>query len=75
MDVVYLSRRNLLTLISKLDRKKKGEATACTLIKVNNKPSFVQTSKEIVVVAVDDDEYYQEAPPTPVHPADTPDRN
>ena len=33
MDVVYLSRRNLLTLLSKLDRLEAGEPTACMIIK------------------------------------------
>lgn len=72
---VYVSRRNLLTLLSKLDRKKVGEATACTLIKVNNKPSYQNTLKETALIAVDDEQYYQEAAPGMVHPSDDPNRN
>ena len=33
MEIIYLSRRNLQVLLSKLDRKKAGETSACTLIK------------------------------------------
>lgn len=59
-STVYLSRRNLLTLLSKLDRKAAGDATACTLIKNDNlHPVYPQTMKSICVVAVEDAEYYQ----------------
>lgn len=72
---VYLSRRNLLTLLSKLDRDAAGEETACTLVK-NQSPSaaYRQTMKSIAVIAVQDDEYYgaQNRTATEVHPLDTP---
>ncbi len=72
---VYLSRRNLLTLLSKLDRKVAGQQTECTLIKRDNAhPIFPQTMKAIEVVAVEDEEYYTERAPGPVCNADTPGR-
>ena len=70
---VYLSRRNLLTLLSKLDRKAAGEDTACTLVKRDNvHPTYPQTMEQIRVVAVDDDEYYIDRHAGLVYPADEP---
>lgn len=73
---VYLSRRNLLTLISKLDRDTAGEETACALIKVKQKAgtAYNQTMKEIMVIAVQDEDYYpaQNRSAGEVHPLDTP---
>lgn len=71
---VYLSRRNLLTLLSKLDRQAAGEDTACTLIKNDNgHTKYPQTMASIDVVAVEDDEYYSSRKPGAVHPEDRPD--
>ncbi len=71
METVYLSRRNLLGLISKLDRKKAGEQTFCTLIKNDTQHTkFPQTMEQIAVVAVDDDEYYVERSAGLMHPKD-----
>lgn len=68
---VYLSRRNLLTLLSKLDRQQAGEATACTIIKNDDKhPKYPQSAKSIIVTAVEDEEYYTNRQPGPVHPSD-----
>lgn len=47
---VRLSRRNLLTLLSKLDRVAAGEFSACTLIKPDG----------TVLVAEEDDVHYAE---------------
>ena len=72
MHQIFLSRRNLLTLLSKLDRKSNGEETACTLIKNKTAGNFVQTMDSIQVTAVEDSEYYTERLPGIVHPSDTP---
>lgn len=73
MNQVYLSRRNLLTLLSKLDRKAAGEETSCTIIKRDNvHPKYPQSMKEIMVTAIEDGEYYVERNPGVVHPSDTP---
>lgn len=74
MPLVYLSRRNLLTLLSKLDRKAAGEETACTLVKNDNAHAkYPQTMARIAVTAIEDDEYYATRNPGMVHPADRPD--
>ena len=71
---VYLSRRNLLTLLSKLDRKAAGQDTKCTLVKRDTQhPVFPQTMKAIEVVAVEDQAYYTLRPPGSVCDLDSPD--
>lgn len=56
---VFLSRRNLLTLLSKLDRRANGEETLCTVIKNDNMHDvYPQTMESIEVIAVEDEEYY-----------------
>jgi hypothetical protein len=75
LPTVYLSRRNLQTLLNKLDRKARGEETACTIDK-NRQTSgyYQQTMSTLRVIAVDDDEYYssQQRLPGDVHPSDDP---
>jgi len=72
MQHVYLSRRNLLTLLSKLDRAKAGEATQKTLVKRDTTHSKYPCTDIIEVTAVEDEEYYNDRLPGVVHPADTP---
>ena len=73
MHKVYLSRRNLLTLLSKLDRRELGEYTQCAIIKTDTvHPVYPQTMKEIAVIAVEDSDYYIDRLPGQVHPADEP---
>jgi hypothetical protein len=56
---IFLSRRNLLALLSKLDRVRAGEMSACSIIKHQSaRPAYKQTSKAIVVTAVEDELYY-----------------
>lgn len=72
---VYLSRRNLEVLLSKLDRKEKGEKTECTLIKYKNLDGpYVQSMSAIQVTAVSDEDYYmsQHRLAGDVHPLDEP---
>lgn len=69
--IVYLSRRNLLTLLSKLDRQLAGEDTACTLFKpVSSNDKYPHDA--FTVVAVEDHDYYSDREPGDVHPADDP---
>lgn len=73
MSQVFLSRRNLLTLLSKLDRVGQGDTSACTLIKSDNKhPKYPQTMSSILVTAVEDAEYYTNRYPGAVLPEDDP---
>jgi hypothetical protein len=68
MIQLYLSRRNLLTLLSKLDRAAKGELTARTLIKHEPDNPDYPNKYEIRVTAVEDSDYYISRDPDPVHP-------
>jgi hypothetical protein len=71
MHHIYLSRRNLLTLLSKLDRARAGEATACAIVKQDkDHPKFKLTVAPIMVTAVEDDEYYIDRPPGNIVEAD-----
>ena len=73
LDIVYLSRRNLLTLLSKLDRKAAGEDTECMLIKQDNKhKTYPQTMDRCAIMALEDDEYYTERKPGAVNEKDEP---
>lgn len=70
---IYLSRRNLLTLLSKLDRDAAGEDTACSIIKQQTPgPAYQQTMARVMVIAVQDEEYYgaQQRPASEMHPAE-----
>jgi len=71
MEQVYLSRRNLLTLLSKLDRKANGEDTKCSLIKCDDKhPKYPQSMSHIMVTALENEEYYTERNAGTMHPSD-----
>ena len=73
VEHVFLSRRNLLTLLSKLDRQAAGEVTMCTLIKHDNQHAkYPQSCPTIVVTAVEDAEYYDTREAGEVHPLDNP---
>lgn len=72
MNYVYLSRRNLLTLLSKLDRQKAGEATTCTIIKHDTINQAYPIDGPTAIVAVEDEEYYYDREPGEVHFADRP---
>jgi len=72
MEQVYLSRRNLLSLLSKLDRNKTAPgASACTIIKSDNAhPKYSQSMTDIAVTAIEDNEYYVDRDPGQIHPSD-----
>jgi hypothetical protein len=74
MDTIYLSRRNLEALLSKLDRLEAGEQTACTIIKHKNPYAleYVQTMDTCKVVAVPDNAFYnaQQRAAGEMHPAE-----
>lgn len=72
MQTVYLSRRNLLTLLSKLDRAERGDQTACTLVKQDTVHPKYPCTDVIVVTAVEDSDYYEYRSAGEVHPADEP---
>jgi hypothetical protein len=73
LETIYLSRRNLLTLLSKLDRRATGDETACTLIKYDNTTDPYRPSMDSCrVIAVEDKDYYITRESGIVHPADDP---
>lgn len=58
LDQLFLSRRNLLTLLSKLDRVKQGEHSECMLIKFDNThPAYPQSMRGCQVKAMEDTEW------------------
>jgi hypothetical protein len=67
---VYLSRRNLRTLLSKLDREQKGEQTFCTIVKQDMTHPKYPCSDVVIVTAVEDAEYYSDRPAGEMFPAD-----
>ena len=75
-NILYLSKRNLLTLLSKLERFEAGEETKCAIIKnsVLLDPYCLQLNGEesIMVIAIPDDKYYTHRDPGEMHPKDTP---
>lgn len=70
MQTVYLTRRNLLTLLSKLDRAKAGQQTERTIIKQDTAHKTYPCSDIIAVTAVEDADYYGDRNPGPMHPDD-----
>lgn len=63
MEQVYLSRRNLNTLLLKLDAVKQGYQSACTLVKTDIAHQKYPCSTEVVVTAVEDEDYYIDRAP------------
>ena len=70
MATVYLSRRNLTTLLSKLDRVASGEESARTLVKRDTVHPKFPCSETVVVIAVEDEDYYSTRGAGDVYPAD-----
>ena len=68
---IYLSRRNLLALLSKLDRQAAGDETACAIVKYAN-PSdpYCNTIDQVTVIAIPDEKFYTNRSPGAMHPAD-----
>lgn len=70
---IYLSRRNLLTLLSKLDRDANGDDTARAILKYQQPtPQYRQTMDTVMVIAVQDEDYYvaQKRSAGEMHPAE-----
>lgn len=58
MQTLYLSRRNLQTLINKLDRVRAGGSSACTLIKQDTVHPKYPSTDAVTVIAIEDETYY-----------------
>lgn len=71
--ILYLSERNLRVLLSKLERKKAGEDTECTILKYQDPHSeYKNSSKAIKVVAITNAECYKHRVAGYMLPIDTP---
>lgn len=70
MEQIFLTRRNLITLLSKLDRRANGEQTVCTLMKNDTGHSQYPCSTRALITAVEDKDYYTDRDPGRVHPKD-----
>ena len=66
-EQIYLSRRNLLTLLAKLDRVRDGEQSFCTIIKRDTVHADYPCSVVCSVTAVEDEDYYTDRTPGDTH--------
>jgi hypothetical protein len=70
-QTLYLSRRNLLALLSKLDRLENGDETACAIVKYANPTDpYCNTIDQVTVVAIPDEKFYTNRQPGAMHPLD-----
>lgn len=69
---LFLSRRNLLTLLNKLDRSRTGDVSACIIVKKDLTNARHPCSVETFVTAVEDKDYYFDREPGRVMAVDTP---
>lgn len=59
MEKLYLSRRNIVTLLEKLDRVRDGESSPCTIIKSDHAhPVYPQSMRRIAASAVESGDQY-----------------
>lgn len=70
MQTVYLTRRNLLALLSKLDRVKAGGESACRLGKHDTTHPTYPCTDDINVIAVEDEAYYTDRTAGGIHPSE-----
>ena len=54
LETLYLTRRNIRVLLSKLDRKANGEDTVCTIVKNDTVHPIYPCSVQLYVTAIDD---------------------
>ena len=85
-ETLYLTRRNIVSLLSKLQRRENGEETKCSIIKNDTQHRKYPCSSKILVIAffhecvspssstliypVENSEYYTDRAPGAVYPAD-----
>lgn len=72
MNKIYLTRRNLLVLLSKLDRAAQGEETHRTILKVDTTHPKYPCTNETAIVAVEDTDYYVDREAGEMYPTDVP---
>lgn len=72
MNFLYLTRRNLLTLLNKLDRAAGGDASECTIIKYDTDHPKYPITDVTAIQAIEDKDYYTDRPPGDIHHKDQP---
>jgi len=72
MNLVYLSRRNLQTLINKLDRHATGDFNSRTIVKYDTAHPEYPASAATIISVVEDEDYYKDRPPGDMHHQDQP---
>jgi hypothetical protein len=72
MQQVYLTRRNLQTLLNKLDRTAKGDLSHCSIVKYDRVHPEYPCSDIIRVTAVEDEVYYVDREPGKMLEKDVP---
>jgi hypothetical protein len=73
MIQLYLTRRNLQTLLNKLDRNRTTPgASQCKLLKQDTLHPVYALKEPIMVTALEDEEYYTDRSAGQVHPEDVP---
>ena len=78
MEYIHLTRRNLQSLINKLDRNRKAEEkglnppSACTLIKYDWLHPVYPNTCQVTIEAIEDEDYYADRAPGEVHEEDEP---
>lgn len=60
---LYLSRRNLLALLKKLDGVKEGIPSACSIVKRDTTHPDYPSTTNVQVTAVEDEDYYTDRSP------------
>ena len=71
IDRIYLSKRNLLTLLSKLERLEQGDESSCAIVKYSNPTDpYCNTIDQVIVVAIPDEKFYTNRQPGIMHPLD-----
>lgn len=66
MERIYLTRRNLLTLLAKLDNRKTSGEGECWLRKMDMSHPEYPCSIRAEIVAVEDEDYYRDRAAGPV---------
>lgn len=75
MQQLYLTRRNLQTLLNKLDRNlREPGISKCTIVKQDTVHPKYPSTDVIQVTALEDAEYYSDRGPGEMHPVDAPKR-
>ncbi len=67
---LFLTRRNLLTLLSKLDRVTSGEFSSFTIVKRGTEHPKYSASDIVVVAPMEDENYYTDRMPGPIDARD-----